>query len=174
MRRLLLLRHGKSAWPDGVDDIERPLTRRGRETARRMGSYLVEQELVPDLALVSTARRTQETWSLAKAALEGVPARSEARIYEAPAERLFGVVAEVEPEAATLLMIGHNPGFEDLLRMLLDHEERRTHARALARFPTAGLAVVDLPAPTWREASPRSGSLHRFVTPQSLGWREDE
>ena len=71
-------------------------------------------------------------------------------------------------------MIGHNPGFEELLRLLLSHEERYAHAGATARFPTAGLAAIDLPAPSWREASPGSGSLERFVTPKSLGWSDAE
>jgi phosphohistidine phosphatase len=173
MGRLLLLRHGKSAWPMGVDDLERPLTRRGRDASRRMGVYLAEQKLVPDLALVSPARRAQETWRLAEPALGVVVTRSEPRIYEAPADRLFGVVKEVEPEIDTLLMVGHNPGFEELLRMLLGHEDRYAHAAALAKYPTAGLAVVDLPS-AWPELSPRSGSLHRFVTPKSLGLGEDE
>jgi phosphohistidine phosphatase len=172
--RLLLLRHGKSAWPDSIDDRDRPLTTRGRDVSRRIGSYLTEQGLVPDLALVSPARRAQETWSLAGPPLGGVAARSEPRIYEAPAERLLSVVKEVGPEVGTLLVVGHNPGLEELLRMLLRQEDRYAHASATAKFPTAGLAAVDLPAPSWREISPRSGSLHRFVTPRSLGWGEDE
>ncbi len=174
MRRLLLLRHGKAAWPDGIDDSDRPLARRGRDAARRMGAYLAERRLVPDLALVSPARRARETWSLAEPALGGVPARPEARIYEAPPDRLLGVVREVEPDIGTLLMVGHNPGLEELLRMLLSREERYATAATLAKFPTAALAVVDLAAPTWREVAHGSGSLHRFVTPKSLGWSEDE
>lgn len=172
MPRLLLLRHGKSAWPDGVDDIERPLTQRGRDASRRMGAYLSEQQLVPDLALVSPARRTQETWRLVEPALGRIVMRSEPRIYEAPADRLLGVVRGVEPTVGTLLMVGHNPGLEELLRMLLGHEDRYAHAVAIAKFPTAALAVLDVPG--WTELSPRSGSLHRFVTPKSLGWGEDE
>jgi phosphohistidine phosphatase len=172
--RLLLLRHGKSAWRDGVADVDRPLTERGREAARRMGAYLAEQGLVPDLALVSPARRTQETWSLAQPALRGVQARAEPRIYEAPAERLLDVVRKVEQGVGTLLMVGHNPGLEELLRMLLRQEERYAHAVATAKFPTAGLAAVDLPASAWPEVSPGSASLQSFVTPKSLGWGEDE
>ena len=172
MRRLLLLRHGKAAWADGLDDLERPLTRRGREAAQRMGAYLAEEGLVPDLALVSPARRTEETWRLAKPALAGAHERYEQRIYEAPPVRLLAVVRDVEPAVGTLLLVGHNPGLEELLRLLLPAEERYTHARVRAKFPTAGLAVVGVTAPSWREVT--SGSLERFVTPRSLGWREDE
>jgi phosphohistidine phosphatase len=172
--RLLLLRHGKAASPDGIDDGDRPLTGRGRDASRRMGLYLAQQGLVPDLALVSAARRAQETWSLAEPALAGVPARSDARIYEAPPDRLLAVVREVTPEIGTLLMVGHNPGLEELLRMLLSREERYAAAATMAKFPTAALAAVDLAASTWRAVTPGSGSLHRFVTPKSLGWGEED
>ena len=171
MPRLLLLRHGKSAWPDGVDDLERPLAKRGREAARRMGRYLADEQLVPDLALVSPARRTQETWTLAKGSLGDVPMRSEPRIYEAPPDRLLIVVKGVEPEVGTLLMVGHNPGFEELLRLLLRPEDRYG---AMKKYPTAGLAVIDVSARAWHELSPRSARLLRFVTPKTLGLGEDE
>ena len=171
MPRLLLLRHGKSAWPDGVDDRERPLAKRGCEAARRMGRYLADEQLVPDLALVSPARRTQETWTLAKSSLGDVTMRSEPRIYEAPPDRLLTAVKGVEPEVGTLLMVGHNPGLEELLRLLVRHEDRYG---AMKKYPTAGLAVIDVPARAWHELSPRSGRLLRFVTPKIFGLGEDE
>ena len=174
MRRVLLLRHGKSAWPDGLDDLERPLANRGRDAARRMGRYLADERLLPDLALASPARRTPETWTLAERSLGEVPMRSEPRIYEAPPDRLLAVLRDVNPEVGTLLMVGHNPGLEELLRLLLSQEDRYHSAGALRKYPTAALAVIDVPAPTWRELSPRSGRLDRFVTPKSLGLEEDE
>ena len=173
-RCLLLLRHGKSAWPDGVEDFERPLTERGQETALRLGAFLAEERLVPDLALVSPARRTRETWSLVERALGERPMRAEPRIYEAPDSRLLAVVREVGPEIGTLLMIGHNPGLQDLLRSLTAPSDRYAHARVVDKYPPAGLAVLDLPVTTWREVSPRSGHLERFVTPKTLGLGEDE
>ena len=174
MPRLLLLRHGKSAWPDVVDDLERPLTKRGREASRRMGRYLADERLVPDLALVSPARRTQETWSLVNDPLGNAPMRSEPRIYEAPPDRLLGVVKGVDPEVGMLLIVGHNPGLQELARLLLGHHERYAHGAAIAKYPTAGLAVIDAPVPAWHELSPRSGRLLRFVTPKTLGLGEDE
>ena len=154
-----------------MDDLERPLAKRGREAARRMGQYLADEQLVPDLALVSPARRTQETWTLAKGSLGDVPMRSEPRIYEAPPDRLLSVVKGVEPEVGTLLMVGHNPGFEELLRLLVPAENR---SGAMRKYPTAGLAEIDIPARAWHELSPRSGRLVRFVTPKTLGLGEDE
>ena len=92
MRRLILFRHAKSAYPDGVGDHDRPLDARGRADAPRMGAYLAAEALLPDLVLVSSARRTQETFALAGAAIGPVETREEPRIYEAAAERLLGVV----------------------------------------------------------------------------------
>lgn len=170
--RLLLLRHGKSAWPDGTDDLERPLAKRGQEAARRMGRYLAEEGLRPDLALVSPARRTQETWDLVKGSLGDVRVRTEPRIYEAPPERLLAAIKEVEPEVGTLLMVGHNPGLQELLQLLIGQADRYAHGSAIAKYPTAGLAVVDVAAANWHELT--SGRLDRFVTPKSLGFDEDE
>ena len=174
MRRLLLLSHGKSARPPGLDDLDRPLARRGREAARRMGHYLADEDLRPDLALVSPARRTDETWTLARESLGSVPWRTEPRIYEAAPDFLLAVVNRVEPEAGTLLLVGHNPGLEELLHILIPLQERYGRAGSIPKFPTAGLAVVNVPAADWRELSPRSAHLERFVTPKSLGLGGDE
>ena len=174
MRRLLLLRHGKATRPPGIDDIERPLARRGREAARRMGDYLADEGLRPDLALVSPARRTEETWNMAKEPLGPVPTRAEPRIYEAPPERLLAVVQGVEPEVGTLLMVGHNPGLEELLQLLVRLEDLYGHAGSIGSYPTSGLAVIETSAAGWLDLRPRSGRLDRFVTPRSLGFEDGE
>jgi phosphohistidine phosphatase len=174
MHRLILLRHGKSSWPDGTRDLDRPLARRGREASPRVGAYLASEQLIPDLALVSPARRTQETWALVEPHVGDVAVRTEPRIYEAPAERLLEVVRESDADTATLLMVGHNPGLADLLRLLVSDGDPLAYTKAMKKYPTAGLAVIDFATATWRELSPRSGRLDRFVTPKSLGLGEDE
>jgi phosphohistidine phosphatase len=174
MRRLMLLRHAKSARPPGVADIDRPLAPRGRDAAARMGAYLRDEALVPDVALVSSSRRTRETWDLVAPALDGVEARFEPRIYEAPEARLLAVLREVEPEVRTLLMIGHNPGFEDLAARLVGGGDRSASERLSEKFPTAALAVIDFEADSWAEVAAGAGRLERFVTPKSLGTGEDE
>ncbi|MFC4175148.1 SixA phosphatase family protein [Microvirga sp. GCM10011540] len=174
MLRLLLLRHAKAAWPSGVLDVDRPLARRGREAAVRMAHYLKDEDLVPDLVLVSPARRTVETWDLAQPILGDVEARQDGRIYEAPVARLLTVLQEVGPEASTLLMIGHNPGFEDLAALLIADGDRDGMLRMSQKYPTAGLAVIDFPQQTWREVARKSGRLERFATPKSLGDGEDD
>lgn len=175
MRRLMLLRHAKSSWPPNLADRDRPLAARGREAAPLMGGYLAEQLLLPDLVLISPAKRTVETWELVQPMLPEKPATQfEPRIYEAPTERLFKVVQDVEPAVRTLMMIGHNPGFEALAGKLTSHGDRYAAARMSAKYPTCGLAVIDFDIEDWRDLAPRSGRLDRFVTPASLGEGPDD
>lgn len=174
MRRLMLLRHAKSDWPDGVSDLDRPLARRGKEAAPRMGRYLQEEGLLPDLVLISPAKRTRETWDLVAPFIGDVATRTEPRIYEAPSARLLTVVREVGPEVRNLLLVGHNPGSEDLAKHLVGHGDRYAFARLTQKYPTAGLAVIDFAAESWGEIEPRGGRLDRFVTPATLGAGEDD
>jgi phosphohistidine phosphatase len=167
MLRLMLLRHAKSAWPEGVEDHERPLATRGKEAAVVMGSYLEAQDLVPDLAVVSTARRAQETWALACAEFPGtIERRDEKRIYEAGAPAILDVIRRTPARVKALLLVGHNPGFEDLARMLAAEGEPDAMARLRKKYPTAGLAVIDLAGQRWKLVAAGEGELERFVTPK--------
>jgi phosphohistidine phosphatase len=174
MRRLLLLRHAKSDWSKGMLDVERPLARRGTEAAPRMAAYLEDEQLFPDFALVSSARRTRQTWDLVQPALGEVAVQFEPRIYEAPAERLLAVLREVDPDIRTLLLIGHNPGMADLAKLLIGHGDRYAFARMTQKFPTTGLAVIDFAVEDWAAVRSGAGRLDRFVTPKSLGADEDD
>jgi phosphohistidine phosphatase len=139
-----------------------------------MANYLKDEDLVPDLVLVSPARRTLETWELLAPIIGDIEVRHEPRIYEAPVARLLTVLQEVEPENATLLMIGHNPGFEDLAGLLASDGDRDGMSRIGQKYPTAGLAVIDFPEGGWRDVTRGSGRLERFMTPKSLGTGEDD
>jgi phosphohistidine phosphatase len=169
----MLLRHAK-AGPASAQDIERPLAPRGREAAPLMGAYLKAEQLFPDLALVSASRRTRETWDLVQPHLGEVTVRYEQRIYEAPPERLLAILREVEPAFRSVLMIGHNPGCQDLARLLVGHGDRYAFARMIQKFPTAALCVLDFDGEDWAEVGPRGARLDRFVTPKSLGADEEE
>ena len=98
----------------------------------------------------------------------------EPRIYEAKPERLLQVVHDTEANVRTLLMIGHNPGFEELAAKLTGHGDRYAAARMAQKYPTCGLAVLDFAVEDWRDVAPRGGRLDRFVTPASLGEGPDE
>lgn len=172
MRRLILFRHAKSAWPQGVPDKERPLAERGRLAAPLMGTYIAGHDLLPDLALVSPATRTEQTWRLAT---KGWPKRPrmefEPAIYEAPADRLLRVAMKQDKAVQSLMLVGHNPGLADLMTALVTRNQR---GELPGKYPTAGLAVIDLPVDDWADITPRLGTLERFVTPKSLGGEEDD
>lgn len=140
-----------------------------------MGRYLAEELLLPDLVLVSPSRRTLETFELVKPMLPEVPpSHVEPAIYEASSERLLEVVQSVEGPVRTLLMIGHNPGFEDLAQRLAGHGDRYAAARMGQKYPTCGLSVLDFAVSDWRDVALRGGRFERFVTPASLGEGPDD
>jgi phosphohistidine phosphatase len=174
MLRLLLLRHAKAGWPPGILDVDRPLAKRGQEAALVMGDYLKRERLEPDLAIVSSARRTQETWERVQPILGEIEMRPDGRIYEASVGRLLEVVREVKPEIGTLLVIGHNPGFEELAKLFIGEGDMDSILRLGQKFPTAGLAVIDFELESWGDVGKKTGRLERFVTPKSLGSGEDD
>jgi len=168
-KRLLLLRHAKSAWPEGVEDIARPLADRGRKAAPVMGGYLLKRGLIADLVLMSPARRTQDTWALIRKLFPAsLVAKTEPRIYAAASEALLNLVRETDDAIETLLIIGHNPGFEDLARTLLSKRDGDHAERLMEKYPTAGVAVFDFDLAHWADVSPGKGRLKAFVTPKSL------
>ena len=170
MRRLLLLRHAKSDWPDGVDDHGRPLAKRGRRACPLMGRYMADEALVPDLAVVSTAQRARETWRLVRPAFaRDIVQHDEPRIYEASAGAIQDVIRETEPGVRSLLLVGHNPGLHDLALQLIGKASRSDLSRLRLKYPTAGLVVIDFRIGQWSEASAGPGRLERFETPKSVG-----
>lgn len=167
--RLVLLRHAKSAWPD-VADHERPLGPRGLRDAPAAGRWLRDAGFSPALVICSTARRARETWALAAGQLgAGVPVRFEERVYAAEPEDLLEVVSEVPEEVRTLLLVGHNPGLEDLAVRLAGEAADPTEAQEIERlsqkFPTSAIAVLACPGP-WRELAMGSARLTRFAVPR--------
>jgi phosphohistidine phosphatase len=144
MKTLLLLRHAKSSWDDGdLADYDRPLNNRGRRDAPRIGQLLAQHELTPDLIVTSAARRAATTAELvALAAAYGGDIQYTNELYLADPET-FRDVARDTPDAVTrLLLVGHNPGIEELVSDLAGREER---------IPTAALACFQLPIAQWRE-----------------------
>ena len=165
--RLLLLRHAKSAWPEGVADHDRPLADRGRKAAPIIGAYMAREKLMPDLALVSPARRAQETWKLVREALLKRVAQHDApEIYEVAAAQMLEALRTVKPGIRTLLIVGHNPGMEDLAALLTKDGDADAIGRMKEKFPTAALAVIDFGIEGWGDVAPGSGYLERFVTPR--------
>jgi phosphohistidine phosphatase len=161
MKKLLLLRHAKSSWDDaGLADFDRPLNGRGRQAAPLMGDLMRERQLRPDLVISSPAARARETIALVlKASGIRTELRYDERIYEATAARLLEVISEVGDEKQEVMLVGHNPGFENLLERLTTES---------LRVPTAALALVVLDADRWIEAGARGGRLKWLVKPKEL------
>jgi phosphohistidine phosphatase len=169
MRRLMLLRHAKSDRPPGVRDHDRPLAARGRAAAPRIGAYMAGHGLVPDLVVCSTATRARETWDLVAAAFAEEPAVShDERIYENGPEKLMEVIKETEADVQVLLLVGHNPSFQELAEALIAAGDLENRRRLREKFPTAALAVIDFPVDAWSRVHPRSGRFDRMITPGSL------
>jgi phosphohistidine phosphatase len=168
VRRLVLMRHAKSDWPDGMADHERPLAKRGRRDAPRIGRWLGESGYVPDAVVCSTAARARETWALVSSGLSpaepGVsPAvRYEPRVYEATVLGLLMLARELDPGWRIVLFVGHNPGMAELTVGLAGPEAER-----LREFPTAFTAVLDLPG-AWTDAAPGEARLQDFTVPARL------
>ncbi|MFJ9118439.1 SixA phosphatase family protein [Streptomyces sp. NPDC102394] len=167
LRRLVVLRHAKSAWPAGVPDHERPLAPRGRRDAPAAGRALAETDCLPDLALCSTAVRARQTWELASAQWgTPPPVRRDARLYAAEAADLLDVVREVSPEVETLLLIGHNPGLEDLVLELAGDGLDDALDEVREKFPTSAIAVLAWYGTTWRTLAPGAALLTSMIVPR--------
>ncbi len=169
MRRLVLLRHAKAVPQGLLADENRPLAERGRQDMASIAAFVTSRGLVPDLALVSPSLRTRETWDLLLPAFATAPAhRIEPRLYASSAERILYLIRETGAEIASLLLVGHNPGLEELAHLLSGAGQTDALIRFGGNMPTASLAVIDL-AGDWPVIDARTGRLELFVTPKSLG-----
>ncbi len=171
-RRLILLRHAKSAWPD-VADHERPLARRGRHDAPAAGRWLGKAGCVPDRVVCSTARRARETWQLAEENLGAHPPTTfEQRVYGAAPAELLDLARQTPAEIRTLLIVGHDPAMRGLTLELASAQPTGSEAEALGRvrikYPTAAIAVLAFTV-AWPELGPGQARLADFVTPADFG-----
>ncbi len=154
MKQLLILRHAKSSWQDSnLDDHDRPLNRRGQRDAPRMGRLLSDEGMVPDRIVSSTALRARTTAEEVAAAggYRGAVTLSR-ELYLASPREFLRLLREVDDACTSVLVVGHNPGMEELVLALTGEDET---------MPTAALARVDLPIDSWNGL--RSGVRGRLV-----------
>ena len=156
------MRHAKSSWDDAaMSDFERPLNTRGLKTAPLMGEYIRENQLQPELIVSSPAERARQTAQLVK---ESAQIKSEIifneKIYEASVERLLEVIAEQPETVESILLIGHNPGLEGLVKFTTGE---------LHAMPTAALGIVDLPIDKWSDINASKGNLRELIRPKEIG-----
>ena len=169
MKRLFVLRHAKSSWSNAeLADHDRPLSSRGERAAVLIGVTLAQQGVELDRILASTALRVRQTLERVQAQL-GKPVHTafEEDLYLASAETWLERLRVVE-DASELLIVGHNPGLEDLVRKLAPPGKKKALLRLRDGLSTAALAEVELPVTKWRELSPHAGRLVSLIRPKDL------
>jgi len=161
MRTLYLLRHAKSSWGDAtLRDFDRPLKHRGREAAQQTGERLAVEKLNEPLVICSPAVRTRETAEIVlQSAGMRVEERFDERIYEGSLRDLTQVVGEIPDEKQIAILIGHNPGLEELLTFLTGESRP---------MPTCALAKIQLEIESWKDVKTGKGSLEWLITPKEF------
>jgi phosphohistidine phosphatase len=162
VRTLILMRHGKSAYPDGVADHERPLAPRGQREAGLAGQWLRDTQPPIDAVRCSTATRTRET--LAATGIDA-PVVYEAEIYEASPRTLIELVQLSDDDVSTLLVIGHAPGMPWTAWELASNRDSTQAVDLSRKFPTSALAVLEFDRP-WADVDQGTGELVRFHIPR--------
>src|SRR5262245_8387901 len=169
MRTLFLLRHAKSSWAETLPDHDRPLAARGSRAARRMADHLEAEGIRPALVLCSPARRTRQTLDALRPALgEQCTVRFEPGLYGADVEEIVELLRRLDPAVESAMVIGHNPGLQDLALLLAGDGDESALAQADAKFPTAALATLELGDTAWAALSPGAAYLRSVVLPRTL------
>ncbi len=167
LRELLILRHAKSDHSDpSLADFERPLSERGREDAHKIGRWIAQQQLHPDLIVTSPAKRTLQTIRRARSHFDHdnlVHCLESMDVYESSAETLLSVLSQT-PLAKRTLLVGHNPGLETLLTFLTEDARLQQEVKL---FPTCALAQLVLPA-DWTSLTPGCAKLINLWQVKSL------
>lgn len=151
MKRLLLMRHAKSDWNAGVEtDFDRPLNYRGRKDSPKMATHLINENLIPDMVILSSSRRTTETWERMNVIFKthnlNIKALSTFDFYHGGLGQIQQKISTLEPvalELQTILILGHNPGWEDAVSWLSGIDIRVT---------TANIAVLEHPLDDWSQS----------------------
>jgi len=161
VKTLYLLRHAKSSWTDSsLRDFDRPLNERGRAAAPLIGKHLAAETLIDPLLICSPSLRTRETAELVlrEANLRLQP-HFDGRIYEASLRDLFQVISEIDDKTHAAILIGHNPGLEELFASLTGEPRP---------MPTCALAKILFDVLSWKALGAGEGTLEWFVTPKEL------
>jgi len=169
LHRLLVLRHAKSSWSNAsLDDHDRPLAPRGRRAAEVLAAHVATIDPPPALVLCSTARRAQDTLEPVRSRLpDSTELLVEDNLYGAPAPVLLARLRQVPEAIPSVMVVGHNPGLEDLVRGLGRDGDPGLIARFRTKFPTGALATIGFTGP-WKELGSGPATLEAFVVPADL------
>ena len=161
MKKLLIMRHGKSSWKDSsLSDHERPLKKRGRKDSARVGKHLKEKELIPDIILCSSAKRATQTAEIVSDEMDFEGNIEFIDSFYMADPEIFFTMLQTLPDVETVMIIGHNPGLETLLQILSDE---------IKSLPTAATAHLTLPIDSWAEIKMETdGKLIHLWRPRDL------
>lgn len=175
MRTLYLLRHAKAEQGNALlVDEDRPLAPRGREACERIGEYMKAKSYWPNLVLCSSSARTRETLKLVSEHYgKDFPVTLEKKLYLATPGEMLAQIHNASDEAASLMLVGHNPGMHHLAALLASTEHASAKHNKLrmeldVKYPTGALCVIEFDAKHWNNIAPDSGVLTDYVTPSSL------
>ncbi|MGN6850685.1 MAG: SixA phosphatase family protein [Sphingomicrobium sp.] len=170
MTLLTIVRHAKSSWGnEDLDDFDRPLNKRGHKAALQIGEELKKRGFKFDLVLASPALRVRET-------LQGIEqgygaelqVEWEPEIYDASEATLFKLVRRIPERAHAPMLVGHNPGLQQLILGLTRQDDGGLRERVAANLPTGAGTLVELPAPRWAEVMEESGLIRELILPRDL------
>ncbi|MDO5665653.1 MAG: histidine phosphatase family protein [Bacteroidia bacterium] len=150
MKKLLIMRHGKSSWDNKyLDDYDRPLNERGIKNSSEMGRFLLQKFGKPELILSSSAKRTMTTASLAAISLDYPQdkIKLDEELYLAGVSDITKSIAKISDNINTCILVGHNPGLTDLVNYF---------GVKLDNLPTASVVCLDFDTLTWKEISPKN------------------
>jgi phosphohistidine phosphatase len=170
MKTIILMRHAKSSWSDhDTKDMDRPLSPRGRICAATMGAWLAEQNVMPDHVILSTARRSKETWDRLKPFV-GDKAEGDAvpEVYMAGPDALLDALKATPDSAETVVLIGHQPGLSALARKLTNGDVPENCSRAFRDFPTAATAVLKSDVKDWSKLKFGKAEFSKFGLPKEV------
>jgi phosphohistidine phosphatase len=171
MKTLTLLRHAKSGWDDPVArDFDRPLNKRGERASHVIGAWMRNQKMAFDHVVASPAVRVIDTLDQIVSTYGelGEPTW-ERRIYLASSASLMDVLRETDDAYDNVLMVGHNPGLEDLiLELVPEHKDDALRALVYYKYPTAAVAEITLAIDNWADIERNTGTLTRYIRPRDL------
>ena len=167
MKTLGLLRHAKSDWDDmSLRDFDRGLNGRGKRGATVMGGHIRDHGVAWDLLLASPAERVRRTLDAARLQ---APVEWDEHIYLADSDALIEVLRGVAGDPAAVMLVGHNPGLQELVFDLVPAErENKLFAQVADKFPTAAFAVLELAIDRWADCAPGCGTLVHLARPRDL------
>ena len=175
MKQLAILRHAKSDWGNpGQTDFERPLNKRGRKAGKKVGRELRTRGLTFDLIVSSPATRARETVERFEKGYESLPAVAiEPRLYMCATGTLIEVINGLPDDAQTVMIVGHNPGFHDIVLRMTRANGNGLREKVGANYPTGAFALIDFPVEHWADIEPATGEIRQVIFPRELRRSEE-